>query len=43
MRANYTQPSNGFFANLYAGLGGTTDLLDENKFEITHIELNPKI
>jgi len=29
--------------HLYAGLGGTTELLDESVFEITHIELNPKI
>lgn len=29
--------------HLYAGLGGTTDLLDENKYQITHVELNPKI
>jgi len=29
--------------NLYAGLGGTTSLLDENIYEITNIELNEKI
>lgn len=29
--------------HLYAGLGGTTDLLDESIYEITHVELNPKI
>ena len=29
--------------HLYAGLGGTTELLDEGIFKITHVELNPKI
>lgn len=29
--------------NLYAGLGGNIELLDEEKYEITNIELNPKI
>jgi DNA (cytosine-5)-methyltransferase 1 len=29
--------------NLYAGLGGNIELLSEDEFEITNIELNPKI
>jgi DNA (cytosine-5)-methyltransferase 1 len=29
--------------NLYAGLGGNIELLDENIYEITNVELNPKI
>lgn len=29
--------------HLYAGLGGTTELLNEELFEITHVELNEQI
>lgn len=29
--------------NLYAGVGGNIELLDENLFEITNVEWNPKI
>ena len=29
--------------NLYAGIGGNIELLDESKFEITNVEINPKI
>lgn len=29
--------------HLYAGLGGTTELLDESVFDITHVEYTPKI
>ena len=29
--------------HLYAGLGGTTELLDENIYNITHVELNKDI
>jgi len=29
--------------NLYAGLGGNIELLDEDKFDITNVELDPKI
>lgn len=29
--------------NLYAGLGGNIELLDENIYDITNVELNPKI
>jgi len=29
--------------NLYAGIGGNIELLDENIYDITNVELNPKI
>jgi len=29
--------------HLYAGVAGTTELLDESKYDITHVELNPQI
>lgn len=29
--------------NLYAGIGGNIELLDENVYDITNVELNPKI
>lgn len=31
------------FLNLYAGLGGTTNLISEDEWEIVNVELDPKI
>lgn len=31
------------FLNLYAGIGGNVELLDEDEFDITHVEQDPKI